>query len=389
METLIVDATAAELRIGQPLGVDHHHAGDRRRSVAGDLRVPTGPGAAKVHPVTDLGSPPFGLHPLHGVHEPTTGNPLRRPGSARRTTSIDMTRDEGSLDPVYLHGQARDLWTAADGTVTELGSRDALGHHRADCPRRPARRGDATGRRDVPAGGRSGDEWVSRRGRQGGSPATGRPRPALHAARRRSRRHADIRPCAVGVESAWGCREVGVPAGRRPMCGLRLRRPAADVLRSGRPRDRHRPGGSRPRSTATTLSPGITCRRCRATPCAADAASTSTRMSRRHGWALTRCSATPTCEATGWRRSSTSTPSAAVVDADTGVIVESRATPRVLPWQECPGAVASARANRRNDVAGLALPGSPRTKSGTSTCTHLNDLLRSIADAEALIDRVR
>jgi hypothetical protein len=59
---------------------------------------------------------------LHGVHEPTTGNPLRRPRSARRTTSIDMTRDEGSLDPVYLNGRARDLWTAADGTVTELGS---------------------------------------------------------------------------------------------------------------------------------------------------------------------------------------------------------------------------------------------------------------------------
>ena len=32
----------------------------------------------------------------------------------------------------------------------------------------------------------------------------------------------------------------------------------------------------------------------------------------------------------------------AVVDAETGVIVNSCATPRVLPWQECPGAVASA-----------------------------------------------
>src|SRR3984885_4057519 len=56
------------------------------------------------------------------MHAPTTGNPSRRPRSARRTTSIDMTRDEGSLDPVYLNGRARDLWTAADGTVTELGS---------------------------------------------------------------------------------------------------------------------------------------------------------------------------------------------------------------------------------------------------------------------------
>jgi hypothetical protein len=78
----------------------------------------------------------------------------------------------------------------------------------------------------------------------------------------------------------------------------------------------------------------------------------------------------------------------AVVDADTGVIVESRATPRVLPWQECPGAVASA-----GRIAGMTLQDLHfrvrQELSGTSTCTHLNDLLRSIADTEALIDHVR
>jgi hypothetical protein len=71
--------------------------------------------------VTDLGSPDFGLHPLHGIHEPTHTSPPRRPGSLRRTSSIDMTRDPGSLDPVYLAGQARDLMTAQDGTATEIG----------------------------------------------------------------------------------------------------------------------------------------------------------------------------------------------------------------------------------------------------------------------------
>ena len=66
--------------------------------------------------MTDLG-----FLPLHGVHEPEV---IRRAGRgpSRRTASIDMTRDEGSLDPVYLNGFARDLWTAADGTVTELGT---------------------------------------------------------------------------------------------------------------------------------------------------------------------------------------------------------------------------------------------------------------------------
>jgi len=77
----------------------------------------------------------------------------------------------------------------------------------------------------------------------------------------------------------------------------------------------------------------------------------------------------------------------AAVDADTGVIVESRATPRVLPWQECPGAVASAERITGMTLGELHF----RVRQelfGTSTCTHLNDLLRSVADAEALIDRV-
>lgn len=79
---------------------------------------------------------------------------------------------------------------------------------------------------------------------------------------------------------------------------------------------------------------------------------------------------------------------AAVVDANTGVIVESEATPRVLPWQECPGAVASAER-----ITGMTLQELHfRVRQelfGTSTCTHLNDLLRSVADAEALIALVR
>ena len=78
----------------------------------------------------------------------------------------------------------------------------------------------------------------------------------------------------------------------------------------------------------------------------------------------------------------------AVVDTDTGILVESKATPRVLPWQECPGAVASA-----TRIVGMTLQELHfrvrQELSGTSTCTHLNDLLRSVADAEALIARVR
>jgi hypothetical protein len=77
----------------------------------------------------------------------------------------------------------------------------------------------------------------------------------------------------------------------------------------------------------------------------------------------------------------------AAVAAATGTIVESRAEPRVLPWQECPGAVASA-----SRITGMTLPELHfrvrQELSGTTTCTHLNDLLRSVADAAALLSEV-
>ena len=64
--------------------------------------------------VTDVGAPSVAMHPLHGVHEPTDCTPARRPGSVRRTTSMDITRTPGAADPVYLAGTGRDLVTAAD-----------------------------------------------------------------------------------------------------------------------------------------------------------------------------------------------------------------------------------------------------------------------------------
>ncbi|MGX7679266.1 DUF2889 domain-containing protein [Jatrophihabitans sp. DSM 45814] len=62
------------------------------------------------------------LHPAHGPHEPTTGTPRRRPGSVRRTSTIDSLRS-GDLDRrVSLAGRARDLITHMDGTTTVAGS---------------------------------------------------------------------------------------------------------------------------------------------------------------------------------------------------------------------------------------------------------------------------
>ncbi len=76
---------------------------------------------------------------------------------------------------------------------------------------------------------------------------------------------------------------------------------------------------------------------------------------------------------------------AATVDPDTLTVLTSTATVRVLPWPECPGAVGSATRIVGRPVAALRqLVAAEFT--GTTTCTHLNDLLRSLAGATALAE---
>ncbi|MCW2524836.1 MAG: hypothetical protein JWO63_3171 [Frankiales bacterium] len=57
------------------------------------------------------------LDPRHGPHEPTTGTPPRRPGSIRRTSTVDSLRTMAGDRRLALHGRARDLLTRADGTT--------------------------------------------------------------------------------------------------------------------------------------------------------------------------------------------------------------------------------------------------------------------------------
>ena len=75
------------------------------------------------------------------------------------------------------------------------------------------------------------------------------------------------------------------------------------------------------------------------------------------------------------------------VDAVTEVFLEAEATPRVLPWFECPEAAASA-----GRLAGRTLDslraGVRAEFLGASTCTHLNDMLRALADVGRLGRRV-
>ncbi len=76
---------------------------------------------------------------------------------------------------------------------------------------------------------------------------------------------------------------------------------------------------------------------------------------------------------------------AAVVDRGSRVVRSCVATPRVLPWVECPSAAASAGRLAGHPVADIRALVRLDLR-GTSTCTHLNDLLRSLGDVGALLD---
>jgi hypothetical protein len=320
------------------------------------------------------------------VHEPATGNPPRRPRSARRTTSIDMTRDESSLDPVYLNGRARDLWTAADGTATELGT--ATLSATIELIARVVRHVEVT-------------PPVAATSRLAGAPAMSGFRAAADKAAPELRQARDLRYTLLDDVPV-----ATLISGHALSASNRL----GDVAKSGYlPVADQCAGFASDGQLLTSLKDGGT-----VTPTGPEAPDLDRGDDM---WAWHHVAALPRYGMRRRRRIDVHEESAgrvgidamfrdtyvrsdgvetiiheytfvAVVDADTGIIIESRATPRVLPWQECPGAVASAER-----IIGMTLQELHfrvrQELSGTSTCTHLNDLLRSVADVEALIHLVK
>lgn len=67
-------------------------------------------------------------------------------------------------------------------------------------------------------------------------------------------------------------------------------------------------------------------------------------------------------------------------------IVDARATAQVLPWPECPNAVGSAATLIGSSLHDLRARGRA-DRAGPHTCTHLNDVMRSLADVPDLLAR--
>jgi hypothetical protein len=77
----------------------------------------------------------------------------------------------------------------------------------------------------------------------------------------------------------------------------------------------------------------------------------------------------------------------AAVDERTRTVVDIEAAADVLPWMECPTAVGSASRLVGHTLADLR-PWVRETFVGTTTCTHLNDVLRGLSDVGVLLDEL-
>jgi hypothetical protein len=89
------------------------------RESAGEDHFDTHAGLGRSHRARIPMSGP--LHPRHGIHDPTSSTPPRARGSIRRTSTIDMLRPDGLLGGVVLVGRARDLATSEAGEPTIVG----------------------------------------------------------------------------------------------------------------------------------------------------------------------------------------------------------------------------------------------------------------------------
>jgi hypothetical protein len=78
----------------------------------------------------------------------------------------------------------------------------------------------------------------------------------------------------------------------------------------------------------------------------------------------------------------------ATVHPETRELLSVQADPRVLPYVECPGAVPNLARLLGRDVAGFRRE-APATLPGALGCTHLNEVLRTLADIPRLAASLR
>jgi Protein of unknown function (DUF2889) len=329
------------------------------------------------------------IDPRHGTHAPTSGTPARRPGSVRRTTTVDATRPDG-WGGLRLVGRGRDLLTRTDGSTEVL----AAATSDVDIAYTAGPVVQAV-RTDPPVDGL--DAIVGRTASSGFRAvidrSVGVPRGSLlyllldeTPASTLVSGFANLHATARGVVGADRLRTARPPGPPLQVADLCAGWQAGGVIMRALGSGTGVPLVTGPEAPALT-DPGDPLDWHEAPPIDVD----EMRRARRHD--LWRGS-DGVLHVDAFFRDSHMAPAGletvvheytvvATVSPDASTVLSCEATPRVLPWLECPQAVDSARR-----LAGMRLTGlRSRVRAelvGPSTCTHLNDMLRELEDVVAL-----
>ena len=334
------------------------------------------------------------MPPLHnldarGPHDPVASTPSRVPGSIRRTSSIDTTRPDGITGQMVMDGRARDVLTRADGEAVKVGAANVLatvdGASRElqtfrSSPEIPALQsliGSVVGpgfrakADDVVAAEREAHSLLylllddlPGAGLVSGyamldADAVPKSRPDEYLFAR-----SDL--CA-GWASDGSMMVMIREHGQNP---TPLGPPAPDLPRTDDAESWHEMASLPPTGMRRI-------RRIDVLPPAAPSEPHRVDVFFRDSYANTEGAESVVHE---YRV-------AAGVDSATRTIVDIEATADVLPWMECPAAVGSAGRLVGHGLADLR-PWVRETFVGTSTCTHLNDVLRGLSDVGVLLDEV-
>jgi Protein of unknown function (DUF2889) len=352
--------------------------------------------------VTPLYPPRRRLDPRHGTHDPVQSTPDRLPGSIRRTTTIDMIRPDGIRRELVLMGHGRDLVTDAAGGVTvvdEASMEVAIDFLDAVCVRSIVTTPEIGGLEQVvgraaAAGFRAAVDAAinaSWRGRpmyqllddipvatlvSGYAVGNALDLDELQADEERPWRLAEgmaeiqVADLCAGFQSGgtiMQARAEGIGGG-----GAHVTGPIApSIERADDPWAHHEvtdlpPDGMRRRRRIDVRpshpAPGLV---------EVDALFRDSHMGD-----------------DGFETIIHEYVVEGLVDETTKRFVAVRAIPHVLPWYECPQAAASA-----DRLIGAPLVGLRRGVRaeflGPTTCTHLNDMFRSLEDVPALVEHVR
>jgi Protein of unknown function (DUF2889) len=331
-------------------------------------------------------SPAGGSGPLR-VQGPADATPARRPGSVRRTSTIDMRWPAGRGTQLRLHGRARDLLTPADGGTPRVLAEDVLDVGAAqdrtieDAVAQPPRPelAELVGTR---GGGRL-------RGRLAevvpGEIAAGTPLSLLLD---------DLAGATLIAGFAyrqwtteWMSPEPGTPAPRRRMEGICAGfRPGSTALDAdGVSRDIHDTRAVRP-----LPDPGD--------PWGwhelEEIAEVSMRRARRIDVWADADGDRPVLRVDSMFQDSSTVPGGgrvavheyrleATIDPAAGVLLSATADPRVMPYRECPTAAGNVDVLVGTPVREFRAVVLERLK-GVAGCTHLNDALRALAEVPVL-----